>query len=149
MILETTQMLVAAVIRHGANPDDMPYTKKGTPWKATHVNHPCTRWAGDTRDNFAWLGMLGLALCDEYTHRYGKVHSCVNALIRLGEMENIIPESILTPFPVAIADDKKCRQHPGFDELSTVDKYRAYYNYDKSYFCKWTNREVPEWFQPK
>ena len=33
MCVETAQMLASAVIRHGAQPEDMPLTQKGTPYK--------------------------------------------------------------------------------------------------------------------
>ena len=45
MVVETMQMLGSAVIRHGAQPDDMPLTSKGTPLKGGYHFHPCSRWA--------------------------------------------------------------------------------------------------------
>ena len=43
-------------------------------------NHPCTQWAAANQYNLAWLIEHGLALCDEYTQRYDKVHACQPAL---------------------------------------------------------------------
>ena len=56
MIIESGQMMRAALGRHDFN-EDMCIewgilTSKGTPWKVTHKNHPCTLWAGDDYDNF-------------------------------------------------------------------------------------------------
>lgn len=47
MILESAQML-STVIRKATKVDHPIY-------KATHQNHPCTIWAGVSRENFDWL----------------------------------------------------------------------------------------------
>ena len=44
--------------------------------KGAFRHHPCTIWANQTLENTWWLLAHGLALCNEYTHRYGKTHSC-------------------------------------------------------------------------
>ena len=56
--------------------------------KGAFRNHPCTIWANSCLKNTWWLLAHGLALCDEYEHRYGKSHSCKNTLI---EATTIIP----------------------------------------------------------
>ena len=61
MIVETTQMLVSALRRHGASDDDVPLTKSGTPHKGGYPNHPATRWVGDSRKpdrSTVWPGLL-------------------------------------------------------------------------------------------
>ena len=136
MPLETAQMLCAAY------PDGV------APYKKTHYNHPCTVWARTCIENFNWLVEHGIALCQEYTHRYGRRHKCQDviewcrdnppALYSLGDK---------TAFAVAIADDASCRSAiPDFDSLSVVDKYRMYYLYEKSYIASWKNREPPMWW---
>ena len=48
----------------------------GTPYateKGAFRNHPCTIWANEFVTNWQWLLAHGLAMCDEYTARYGKV----------------------------------------------------------------------------
>ncbi len=77
MPLESCQMLsIVASASWGHGFGHLPKKKTGT-WYATAKgafrNHPCTIWA---QDNFTWLIQHGLALCAEYTHRYGKEHSC-------------------------------------------------------------------------
>ena len=42
---------------------------------------PCTIWANESTINAWWLLAHGLALCNEYTHRYGKEHSCEKTLV--------------------------------------------------------------------
>ena len=56
--------------------------------KGAFRNHPCTVWANSCLKNTWWLLAHGLALCDEYEHRYNKSHSCKNTLI---EATTIIP----------------------------------------------------------
>ena len=56
--------------------DGKPYkTEKGA-----FRNHPCTKWASEFVHNWRWLIRHGIALCEEYTHRYDKVHSCLHTL---------------------------------------------------------------------
>ena len=76
MPLETCQMLsIVASSKWGRGFGTLPKLD-GTPYKTekgAFRNHPCTVWA---QDNYTWLILHGLALCYEYTHRYGKKHSC-------------------------------------------------------------------------
>ena len=69
MVLESAQMMAQALRRHGATDEQMPLTKSGTPYKGGHKHHPCTIFAGDTRNNFAWLANHASALCHEYLSR--------------------------------------------------------------------------------
>ena len=55
-------------------------TITGGPYKPTHQNHPCTRWAGESWWNACWLLAHGHALCDEYERRFGKIHGCAPIL---------------------------------------------------------------------
>jgi len=57
--------------------DGLPYSTE----KGAFRNHPCTQWAAKTHQNLAWLIRHGHALCNEYTRRYGKVHSCFDSLL--------------------------------------------------------------------
>ena len=59
------------------------YKSDGTPYRTSHGafrNHPCTQWAAANQYNLAWLIRHGYALCDEYTQRYGKVHTCLDVI---------------------------------------------------------------------
>ena len=62
--------------------DGQPYkTEKGA-----FRNHPCTAWANESNINAWWLVAHGMALCEEYTHRYGKTHSCEETILEAGGM---------------------------------------------------------------
>ena len=55
------------------------YKSDGTPYRTSHGafrNHPCTQWAAANQYNLAWLIAHGIALCNEYTARYHKRHTC-------------------------------------------------------------------------
>lgn len=66
MVLETTQLLSNVLFL---------YNKKN-PYKPTHLKHPCTIWASESRNNWLWLKKYGLNLCKEYTKRFHKTHKC-------------------------------------------------------------------------
>ena len=49
--------------------------KEMTLYKACHFNHPCTIWTRENTANYNWHYKHFIALCDEYTHRYGRTHA--------------------------------------------------------------------------
>jgi len=120
MCVELLQQMGSAVIRHGATPEQMPLTKKGTPLKGGYHRHPCTVWCGDSRANFEWASRHAIGLCEEYTRRFGKTHFCEKGIRHLAEMSHMIPEGELTPFAQAMPDEYK--------HENAVTAYRAYYH---------------------
>ena len=113
MVTESAQMMASALRRHGATDEQMPLTKSGTPYKGGYHHHPCTVWAGDSRDNFHWLAQHALALCAEYTKRFGKEHACLRPIIHMSSMiytganTNAVHFDTLemTPFALAMPDE--------------------------------------------
>jgi hypothetical protein len=138
MVLELYQQLGSAVIRHGAKPEEMPVTSKGTPLKGGYHHHPCTRWVGDAQHNYKWACEHAIGLCNEYTKRYGKKHSCELGIRQLATMDNKIPNGELTPFALAMPDEYKVSD--------AVESYRNYYRGDKKAFAKWKLGNVPAWW---
>jgi uncharacterized protein YbaA (DUF1428 family) len=139
MVVELYQQIGSALRRYGATDDVMPTTKGGTPLKGGYHNHPCTRWVGDSRDNFRWAVQHGLALCEEFKLRYNKPHYCEDGIRMMGELADLIPQGELTDFAQAMPDE--CRQP------NVVLAYRIYYKVDKSRFAKWERgREAPSWW---
>lgn len=134
MILESAQILSCVHHRYGSVVPGM--------YKATHANHPSTRWAGDSETHYYWLYEMAMALCREYTARYGKVHktqAVLEALINCPDGMSTLP--MVQP-PQCMPPD--C-QVPG----NTVKAYQNYYNKHKSYMAKWNYSQAPEWFIPK
>lgn len=130
MILETAQVLSAVHNRYGLT----------TTYKATHMKHPSTLWAGDSDSHYRWLLKLGLELCDEYTIRYNKVHSCYDLLVNeLSFVPKDIPCKGWTPPPQCMPDEYK--------GTNTIKAYRDYYLGDKIRFAKWSVRKPPTWWR--
>ena len=131
MILESCQLLCTAHWMTGGE----------APYKKTHFNHPSNKWARESLSNYVWLCDLGMELCKEYTHRYGRLHLTQEKLEHLLKYapKNIpfASEADVKGLPLAMPDDVKGE--------SVVNSYRRYYNKYKIDFAKYTNREEPTW----
>ena len=143
MIVESAQMMASALIRHGATPDMMPTTKSGTSYRGGYHHHPCTVWAGETRNNFLWLASHAEALLSEYFYRFNKhkKHACEDPIMHMKKMFEIIPRGNTTPFAQAMPDEYK--------HESAVTAYRQYYH--SKDFAKWEKGVSPPWWwrEPK
>ena len=112
-------------------------------YKAVHFNHPCSVWSRETDSNYMWHWEHFSALCDEYTHRYGKIHK-TDSLLRypLRSLPRNIDKGELTPFPLAMGSNPECM----FPE-DPVKSYRLFYQTKQERFdMVWTSREAPNWF---
>jgi Pyrimidine dimer DNA glycosylase len=131
MILETAQLLSTAHhVLDGEGRTDI--------YRRTHAYHPCSVWVRQSRGNYEWLHELGMALCTEYTHRYGKVHKTEAVMRRLEEPPLNIQRVRRTPFAQAMP--------PVFQVHNDgVRAYRKYYAGAKTNLLKYTNRQPPSW----
>lgn len=113
-------------------------------YAACHTGHPCTLWTMASRQNYAWHYMHFIALCDEYEHRYGKIHATRKKLgIILGNFPVNLPDRPMTSFALAMKSNPECMH--GDDP---VRSYREFYQTKQGRFkMKWTNRPIPEWFK--
>ena len=97
MPLETSQMLsIVCSDKWGHGYGEL-HKKDGTLYKTekgAFRNHPCTVWANESIINAWWLVAHGMALCEEYTYRYDKVHSCEKTILEAG---SIIPFTMERP----------------------------------------------------
>ena len=112
-------------------------------YKACHFNHPSTVWTRENSRNYDWHYSHFIALCDEYTYRYNKVHSTDTKLreILYNKPKNLPYAGYKTPFKLAMKANPECM----FEDA--VKSYRAYYKTKKANFAmKWTGRSIPEWF---
>ena len=135
MILESAQMLCAV-------------QPEGTaPYKRSFYNHPCTKWANEFVTNWQWLLAHGLAMCNEYTARYGKVHTCQKTLLAAKE---ILPtadpqgRSGKGPTPFVFAGPDEFKYDEGID---IYDKYKMYISskpWVKDNYLRIPNRK-PDW----
>ena len=140
MPLESLQMISACMTLRNFN----------GPYRMSHSFHPCTIWAGKSKQNLMWLIDHFKALCEEYTIRYDRTHKCQLTFEKVEEEVNklidYLPDTQLTPFAIAIAPNMLCRQIEDFDNLSTVEKYRLYYLHDKKHIANWKTKR-PEWWE--
>lgn len=128
MALESTQMLATALNVNG----------RQTPYKTGHLNHPCTIWARQSRQNWNWLFDHALVLCFEYERIYKKQHACLKVLEQMQRQETCLPDVGLTKFANCARSKEK-----GIDYTMEDDVFLAYQLYLGD---RWnTDIRTPEW----
>ena len=112
-----------------------------SPYRPVMLNHPCTIWARESKQNFLWLWEHAGSLCEEYTARYGKTHKCELTMNDYNpiwiQVVDALPDIGLTPFAQAMPD--YCRND------NAVIAYRQYYMREKKHIAKWKSKK-PAWF---
>jgi hypothetical protein len=139
IILEITQMLYTA---HWVGETDWEAHRSSLglePYRKTHPNHPMSLWVRETWMNYYYALSLGLALCREYTRRYGKTHACQ---VRLEWMRDNFPSFrpvsySLTTFRATEEYPEGCTPVPlcmpeKYHQSNLVLAYRMYYMAEKS-----------------
>ena len=111
-------------------------------YKATHLNHPSAVWVRQSPDNYIWLSNMLIALCEEYTHRYGKIHKVERDGLCFVLLKNV-PANIgnkgwSEPTP-AMPEDVKIAG-------DSIKSYRNYYIKNKSHLANWKKRTTPGWY---
>lgn len=129
MILESAQMLSTAHHEFGSVVESM--------YKRTHVNHPSNVWVRQSHQHYNWLWAHAMALCEEYTERYGKVHKSQAIIERLVDVPRGLPSGCFVDPPRCMPDEYKTGD--------TVESYRRYYIGDKAYMATWKQNK-PTWF---
>ncbi len=76
-------------------------------YSPAHYNHPCSQWVRVNQSNFEWATYHGLALCEEYTARYGKVHKSQAIIEKCARYIEFFPEGSQTYFAQAMPDELK------------------------------------------
>jgi hypothetical protein len=129
MILESAQILSTVCAQYSIK----------TPYKPTHQNHPCVKWAAASEQNWLWLKQLAAELNREYQYRYQctKNHRSFDIILSLKKPP--LPNIGLTEFAQAMPEKYQISNNP-------VQAYRSYYVGEKSSFAKWTRRKPPQWY---
>lgn len=110
-------------------------------YKECFINHPCTKWVRESVNNYIWLCRHFKALCQEYTYRYNRTHSCEKFLPILAN--NTILKKMIhieqTQFALAMPDKYKVKD--------PIQSYRNYYINEKIKGKYWTKRhfELDDW----
>lgn len=131
MILEGMQLLCTAFHLGGIE----------APYKKTHVNHPCSIFARQSRSNFNFVRDYVKHLSDEYTYRYKKTHKTSLLLDWVDSYKNHLKFTQDEPTEFALAMPETYKRE------SAVEAYRAYYNGEKQHLFKWTGRDKPYWIK--
>lgn len=131
IILEAIQMMCLAHIETGNTSAHL--------WNATtHRNNHVSKWVRETTANYRWTALHGLALCDEYTKRYHKVHQSLGLMAWCANNTPNILVGGMTPFRQAVPED--CYR------VCPVEAYHDYYVRYKNRFAKWRKGNVPCWY---
>jgi hypothetical protein len=130
MILESCQML-CTVLNEQAG-------KQITPYRTTHKNHPSTKWVRDSSANFEALVEHTMAMLEEYTDRFGKIHKCQGVLEQCIELYNpsLFPSQKPTRLPLAMPYE--------FHSDDIVESYRKFYASKPR--MRYPKDKVPPWF---
>lgn len=110
MILESAQLLCTAHRELGNH--DVPY-------KSTHKNHPSAIWARSSASSYNWVYKHMMALGDEYTRRYGKVHLTIE---KCADILSAPPSGIAC---IDFIEPPQCMP----DEYKADDAVTGYWNY--------------------
>ena len=109
-------------------------------YKASHINHPSNIWIRSSDSHYQFVYDMFVALCNEYTHRYGRTHLTEEKLKDiLQHLPNTIASTDFVEPPQAMPDDVKTS--------NTVDAYQNYYRVYKKNFAKWTDRMTPAFME--
>ena len=145
MPLETCQMLSIVCSKKWGHDYGELHKKDGTAYfteKGAFRGHPCTIWANDSLINTWWLIAHGMGLCQEYTHRYGKVHSCQKTI---EEAASIIPlRKPTTPTSFAFAGPDEFKYDTSIDIFTAYKRYIASKPWAASNYLRDPSRK-PDW----
>jgi len=117
----------------------LPDSRESVLYSATHINHPSAIWVRQSAKNYVWLYELFGWLCNEYTHRYGKIH----ATQRLDPELMIPPKNI--PYDVDFTEPTPAMPDEYKVNGDSLTSYHNYYLGDKTRMFSWKNREIPKW----
>ena len=127
------------------------YKADGAPYdtaKGAFRNHPCTIWLSESNENPAWGLTHGLALTSEYTHRYGKIHSCAKTLFNAKKIfhqkvgKPITIHTMVNSFSRAMPDELKYDK--SIDDIIAYRKYLNTKEWVKNNYVRVPERK-PEW----
>ena len=129
MILESCQMLCTTLNEQAG--------EQITPYRSTHKHHPSTKWVCASSANFEALVEHTMAMLEEYTKRFAKVHKCASVLEQCIKLYDaaLFPLHESTPLPLAMPRE--------FQSDSIVESYRRFYASKPR--MRYPKDKVPAW----
>ena len=146
MPLESCQMLAIVCSEKWGHGYGEIHKTNGEPYKTdkgAFRGHPCTIWANESNINAWWLVAHAMALCEEYTHRYGKVHSCEKTVLEAG---HLIPFTLERPKSFAFAGPDEFKYDSSIDTLTKYKRYIASKPWVKDNYLRIPDRK-PDWVE--
>jgi len=109
------------------------YKSDGTPYRTSHGafrNHPCTQWAAANQYNLSWLIVHGIALCNEYTARYDKVHTCFDVIMQAAVIyQRSFDDDYVDAYHNVTSFTRAMPESIKFDTtIDTITAYKQYLN---------------------
>jgi hypothetical protein len=140
MITESLQMLVTAMRLKGASEEDLPCRVDGQPMKISHVNHPCSIWVRESRQNYLWLWEHLKSLTEEFEFRYGKKHHGASQLEKAYKGAFLIEDKPITSFQ----NSSVFKNKPTFEayKATMVNKWK-----NDTRIPSWGSRQKPNWYE--
>ena len=131
MILESCQMICTTLNEQAG--------EQITPYRSTHKGHPSTKWVMASSANFEALLEHTLAMLEEYTERFNKIHKCTHVLKKCIELYNpsLFPSKEPTRLPLAMPYE--------FQSDNIVESYRRFYASKAK--IRYPKDKVPSWFK--
>ena len=130
MILESAQMLCTTLNEIAG--------KQVTPYRSTHKHHPSTKWVRASSANFESLVEHTMAMLEEYTARFGKVHKCTTVLERCLDLYDPASFSSSEPTRLPLAMPYQ------FQSENIVESYRKFYASKPR--MRYPQDKIPAWF---
>ena len=135
MILESAQLLCTAI--------NVAAGEQITPYKTTHINHPCALWTRASLQNWLYVYRLMLALDKERQYRY--MHSNTHkSVITLSGSNIKLLDGMYMP-ATGFTSPALCMPNDCIDLGNATECYRQYYRTHKTALHSWTRRGVPGW----
>lgn len=145
MCLEYAQIICTVAHQYGVN----------APYKPTHKNHPCVKWAAESSGNILWLYSLLEELDREYRFRFDKEdrHASLTAVRTINPVELCNTMPLAGCFDSGVATKTGHPMTPFVEcmpaDLRTgdpIESYRKYYLVEKARFATWRKRGAPPWW---
>lgn len=114
----------------------------GAPPRRGYYHHKCSKWIRASKENFDWAIRHALALCEEYTYRYGKIHANQQIIEKIANQGFEFENKFMTPFALAVPEDMAQLR---VLRMNATEIYKQYYLKYKQHLLIYTRREIPEW----
>jgi len=116
-----------------------PFIKDGSRrgYKPAHKKHPMTMWIASSLKNYRYACKIGIALTLEYTHRYGKIHTCAKHLLWLYQNHPTHFEERKSETAYYSKEGIPECMPEQFRSSSIVEAYQMYYMVDKMHFARY------------